>query len=83
MVELISKYKTELSDKNIYLLLSKAKDKDKMAEILGSDNINKLSDDNVLDLFYDYDVKDKQKMAQILNQYYNKKTPEIQKEIDQ
>ena len=29
-----------------------------------------------------YDVKDKQKMAQILNQYYNKKTPEIQKEID-
>ena len=41
---------------------------------------DKLSDNDVFDLLRS--VRDKQKIAQILNQYHNKKTPEIQKEID-
>ena len=46
----IIKNKTELSSKNVSDLLLYADDKEKMLEILGPDNINKLTDTSVKNL---------------------------------
>ena len=51
----------------------------KMAELL-IQNKTELSDGNVSDLLRD--ATDKDKMAQIINKYHTKKTPEIQELID-
>ena len=64
IAELIIKHKTELSDDNVKNLLQHANDKDKIAQILGSNNINKLTDENVDNLLY-Y-ATDRDKMAQII-----------------
>jgi len=64
MINFIIKYKTELSDANVYYLLSYASDKDQMARILGPDNINKLTNDNVTLLLGV--ASDKVEMAEIL-----------------
>ena len=50
-----------------------------MAELL-IQNKTELSDGNVSDLLRD--ATDKDKMAQIINKYHTKKTPEIQEIID-
>jgi hypothetical protein len=50
MINIIIKYKTELSGGNVSDLLHIALDKEKMAEILGPENINKLTAKNVSDL---------------------------------
>ena len=54
------------------------KEKDKIAELLQkeTDNISKLSYENVHDLLHS------KKIAQIINQYHTKKTPEFQKILD-
>jgi hypothetical protein len=63
-------------------LLVYANDIDEIAELLGTDNISKLSGDNIRSLF-EYKNKDLQKkIAQILNQYHQNKTPKIQQLID-
>ena len=66
MINLIIKYKTELSGGNVNSLLLHADDKEKMVEILGSENINNIDDDDVWDLLY-Y-ASDREKMAEILGQ---------------
>ena len=84
IAELIIKNKPELSDWNVTKLLGFAINFDKIAERLQekTDNISKLSYDNVSSLIkYATDKKQKQ-MAQIINKYHQNKTPEIQKEID-
>ena len=79
---LIIKKKPELAESNVFWLLLKTTNKEKIARLLQkeTDNISKLSNDNVLAIFYH--ITDKPKMAQIINKYHTKKTPEIQKEID-
>ncbi len=64
MINLIIKYKTELSGGNIYNFISLVSDKEKMAEILGQNNIDKLTKTNVYDLLTN--VSDKDQMARIL-----------------
>jgi hypothetical protein len=82
IIKIITKYKTKLSDKVIVILLVYANDIDEIAELLGTDNISKLSGDNIRSLF-EYKNKDLQKkIAQILNQYHQNKTPKIQQLID-
>jgi hypothetical protein len=54
----------KLTDQNVYDLLSYASDKEKIARILGQDNIDKLSGSNVYDLL-DH-ASDKEKIARIL-----------------
>jgi len=78
IAELIIEKKPKLSSDNVYYLLRFATDKDKMAERLQkeTDNISKLSDGNVSGLVIS--VNDRRKMAQIINKYHTKKTPEIQ-----
>jgi|694.fasta_scaffold93057_2 hypothetical protein len=66
MVSIIIKHKKELTDANVFALLSYASDKEKIAEILGSDNINKLTNDNVTLLLGL--ASDKVEMARILRQ---------------
>ena len=56
--------KNKLSTISVFYLLRVASDKDKIAKILGPNNINKLSNDNVSDLLR-Y-TSDKEKMAEIL-----------------
>ncbi len=82
MAQIIIKYKSELTDNNVLRLLDYAIDKDHIAELLQqhTDNISKLSDHNVNDLII-YS-KNGQKLAQIINKYHTKKTPEIQELID-
>ncbi len=64
MINFIIKYKTELSYLDIYHFINLASDKEKMAEILGPDNINKLNGGNVYNLL-NY-TSDKDQMARIL-----------------
>ena len=64
MIEIIIKYKTELSDNNLFNLLNYASDKEEIARQLGPKNINKLSAKTVNHLFY-Y-TSDKERMANIL-----------------
>jgi hypothetical protein len=52
-----------------------------MAEILGSDNINKLSDENVFNLLHD--LMDKDEKRQILRKYYTGTNPEVISLINQ
>jgi len=83
IAKVIIKYKTELTDSNVYNLVYHAKEIEETAELLQqhTDNISKLSDDSVIDLV-DYRKGDKKQMAQIINKYHTKKTPEIQEIID-
>ena len=85
MAEVIAKYKTELTDWNVENLLDDATDKDKIAELIiqnEKNNISKLSKDSIYYLLQYQTKEDKIKIAQIINRYHTKKTPEIQKEID-
>ena len=83
IAELIINKKPELTDSNVVNLLANATDIDRIAELLQkkTDNISKLSDQNVKFMF-GWLVFDKPKMAQIINKYHQKKTPEIQKLLD-
>jgi hypothetical protein len=56
-----------LTDRNVYDLLNHAKNKDEIAELLGSENINKLSDYSVTDLLSNR--KNKDEMRRILQKY--------------
>jgi len=65
---------------DIYRLLANATNKEEqMAKALGTDNVSKLSDEIVSDLLAN--ATNKEQMAQIINQYHTKKTPEIQELI--
>ena len=64
MINFIIKYKTELSYIDIYYLISLASDKEKMAEILGPENINKLNGLYVYNLLST--AYDKEKIVRIL-----------------
>ena len=64
MINFIIKYKTELSYNDIYHFINLASDKEKMAEILGPDNINKLNGENVADLLNH--TSEPEKMAKAL-----------------
>ena len=66
MINFIIKYKTELSGGNVYNLLVGAPDKEKMAEILGQDNIDKLDSRDVCALLFH--ANDKDEMKEILGQ---------------
>jgi len=84
IAELIIKKKPYISNMDVYNLLDKTtdKEKDKIAELLQkeTDNISKLSYENVHDLLHS--KKNAKQIAQILNKYHTKKTPEIQEKID-
>jgi hypothetical protein len=64
MINLIIKYKTELSGEDVHNFIHYADDKEKMAGILGQNNIDKLTDSGVFNLLYN--APDKEKMAEIL-----------------
>ena len=65
---------------DIYRLLANATNKEEqMAKALGTDNVSKLDEEDVLGLLDN--ATNKEQMAQIINQYYTKKTPEIQEII--
>ena len=71
---------SNFNDESVYILLYYAVEKENIAKLLGTDNISKLeltSINRLLDF-----PPDKQKMAQVLNHYHTKKTPEIQELID-
>ena len=81
IAELIINNKPELSNDNVYQILIRANDKNKIAERLGTDNISKLSLSGVISaIVY---KKYGQQLAQIINKYHKNKTPEIQEIIDQ
>jgi hypothetical protein len=84
MAELIIKNRPELTDENVKFFLKYAPDKEKIAELLQkeTDNISKLTHDNVLGLFSSYFKNNNFRLAQIINKYHTNKTPEIQKEIE-
>ena len=84
MAQIIIKYKSELNNYNVLNLLRYATDKDKIAELLQreTDNISKLNSDDIDELFEYGWKEEKEKMAQIINQYHKKKTPEIQEILD-
>ena len=84
MAELIVKNRPELTDENVKFFLKYAPNKEKIAEILQkeTDNISKLTHDNVLGLFSSYFKNNNFRLAQIINKYHTKKTPEIQKILD-
>jgi len=65
--ELIIQYKKDLTDNNITALLSDAKNRDRIAQLLGSENINKLSDDHVKYLL-DF-TRNPDEMRRILQKY--------------
>jgi hypothetical protein len=67
MINFIIKNKTELSSKNVYDLLAYASDKDRIARILGPDNINKLNSEDVYHLLNYAD--DKEKMINFIIKY--------------
>ena len=64
MVSIIIKHKKELTDANVYYLLRHTSDKEKMATILGQNNIDKLNWENVFNLLLH--TPDREKMAEIL-----------------
>ena len=82
IAELIIQKKPELSHNNVQFLLHFATDKDKIVVLLqkDTDNISKLRDWEVSNLLSH--AKDKKQMAQILNKYHTKKTPQIQQILD-
>ena len=67
MANLIIKHKTELSGQNVYDLINLAPDKEKIARILGQENINKLDDLNVSDLLRN--ASDKDEMINFIIKY--------------
>jgi hypothetical protein len=66
MINFIIKYKTELSYIDIYYLISLASDKEKIARILGPDNINKLNGQHVYFLLRNSVASDQDRIARIL-----------------
>jgi hypothetical protein len=66
MINFIIKYKTELSNDDVYSFLNRANDKVQMARILGQENIDKLHGHNVYYLLKD--AFDKEKIVEILGQ---------------
>ena len=84
MAELIVKNRPELTDENVKYFLKKATDKEKIAEILQkeTDNISKLTHDNVRDLLSSYFKNNNFRLAQIINKYHTNKTPEIKELIN-
>ena len=64
MINLIIKYKTELSGEDVHNFIHYADDKEKMVGILGQNNIDKLTNSGVFNLLYG--AYDKEKMAEIL-----------------
>jgi len=67
IAELIIQKKTDLTGDNVYNLLRNAKNLDKIAELLGQENISKLSNGNINSLLY-Y-ASDKDEMRSILKKY--------------
>ena len=78
--ETFIKYKKNLSNDDVARLITYAEDKDKIAEILQkkADYISELSKDSIYYLLQYQTKEDKKQMAQIINKYHTKKTPEIQ-----
>jgi hypothetical protein len=76
--KVIIKHKKELSDSNVFNLLLNAQDKDQIAELLQqhTDNISKLSDKHIEDLYFRlrFNSSKKNKLAKILNKYHQNKT---------
>jgi|688.fasta_scaffold00572_68 GMP synthase PP-ATPase subunit len=66
MINLIIKYKTEFSGEDVHNLLSGASDKEKIARILGQNNIDKLTVRHVHNLLSD--ASDIEEMGRILRQ---------------
>jgi len=70
IAKLIIQYKKELSDNNVLNLLYKTTNKNEIAELLGSENINKLTDDDVSWLLNYIESEDEAKQIKgILKQY--------------
>jgi len=88
LAEIIIQYKKELSIENVINLLHFAKNKEHIAELLGSHNISRLHDYDIDVLFRGYGLRhitpknDTKQLAQILNKYHQKKVYLIQRIID-
>jgi len=80
--KIIINRKSELSNINVFHLIQYAINKNKIAERLQkeTDNISKLSRIMLLDLIHI--SNDKKQLAQIINKYHTKKTPEFQEILD-
>jgi hypothetical protein len=65
VVNLIIKYKTKLTGINVFQLIQNSENSEKTAEILGTDNINKLSASNIVELLSHYKCN-VEEMAKIL-----------------
>ena len=80
--KIIINRKSELSNINVFHLIQYAINKNKIAERLQkeTDNISKLSRIMLLDLIHI--SNDKKQLAQIINRYHTKKTPEFQEILD-
>jgi hypothetical protein len=65
VVNLIIKYKTKLTNSNVFQLIRNSENSEKTAEILGTDNINKLSASNIVELLSHYKCN-VEEMAKIL-----------------
>ena len=76
MVKIIIKHKKELSGDNVFWLLGYTKEIEEIAELLQqhTDNISKLSDKHIEDLYFRLRFKKNNKLAKILNKYYQNKT---------
>ena len=93
IAKLIIDKQPELSNWNVIAFIRHAIDIDAIAALLGTYNINKLSDSNVKNLLKNSMLKipslptfekptNQQKIAKIINKYYKNITPEIQQLID-
>ena len=80
IAELIVRKNKEISSKSIIILFEYTTDKDKIAELLGTDNISKLSYQEV-DWAILSDGKNSKQIAQIFDKYHLNKTPKIKKLI--
>ena len=72
----------DISERNVYGFLYYSKDREKLAETLGAENISKLNYDYIYKLI-DNPISQnvKNQFASILNRYHKNKTPEISKII--
>jgi predicted transposase YbfD/YdcC len=80
IAELIVRKNKEISSKSIIILFEYTTDKDKIAELLGTDNISKLSYQEVYWAILS-DGKNSKQIAQIFDKYHLNKTPKIKKLI--
>ena len=81
ILEIITKYKTNLSGNDVQTILLHAKDKEQIANKLGTLNISKISTNEIYYLFKSLIYK--KSIIKIINQYHTKKTPEMQELIDE